>query len=444
MINKKKILINFRETRFYLISNFSLAKRSSKNSKENFNNKNNTKKVNNIIFDAQNRNYMIAPTKLRAPENWQDFEKLCKKLWGEIWECPDTIKRNGRNGQKQNGIDVYGQPKGEMDYYGIQCKVKDEYTNSQLTNKEIDEEILKALNFKPQIKRFIFATTANRNVVTEEYIREKNIESLRNGLFGITISFWEDIVDLLEERRNTYQWYVNNCQYTDSSDVEVLISAGNIIRPTYNKITKKYKLHQPIQSNSFLDISTIGQQLSIDLVKPSIFNNYSMLNSLRKIDYRWCDFTIKIINIGSTTIEDYNLELTFDGNSIEKISDNHSYINATLISSLERLQINRQRDDEREVYKSNEYNNVINYYPKKKILVQEDSCSFSVGVIPKSHETKEIKLYWKLKARDYNKNGELKLMVVPSFENEEKVIKVHSENDIKPDEIIIQPKIKME
>ena len=35
---------------------------------------------------------MIAPTQLKKPSNWQDFEKLCKLLWGEIWVCEDTIK----------------------------------------------------------------------------------------------------------------------------------------------------------------------------------------------------------------------------------------------------------------------------------------------------------------------------------------------------------------
>lgn len=65
---------------------------------------------------------MIASSQIRKPSNWQDFEKLCKKLWGEIWECPDTIQCNGRSGQNQSGVDIYGKPKNETGYYGIQCK----------------------------------------------------------------------------------------------------------------------------------------------------------------------------------------------------------------------------------------------------------------------------------------------------------------------------------
>jgi len=64
---------------------------------------------------------------IRKPENWQDFENLCKKLWGEIWDCAE-IKKNGRSGQNQQGVDVYGIPKFDTEYYGIQCKGKDDYT----------------------------------------------------------------------------------------------------------------------------------------------------------------------------------------------------------------------------------------------------------------------------------------------------------------------------
>jgi hypothetical protein len=81
---------------------------------------------------------MIAPTQIRKPENWQDFEKLCKKLWGEIWNCSNSIKRNGRSGQSQCGVDVYGLPINANGYYGIQCKGKDDYSKSKLSEKEID------------------------------------------------------------------------------------------------------------------------------------------------------------------------------------------------------------------------------------------------------------------------------------------------------------------
>lgn len=110
---------------------------------------------------------MNAQLQLRKPSNWQDFELLCKKLWGEIWKCEDTIQRNGWLGQKQNGVDVYGIPLGVSQYYGVQCKRKDEYTHAQLTKTEIDSEINKARNFSPTLKRFIFASTSNKDTEIE-------------------------------------------------------------------------------------------------------------------------------------------------------------------------------------------------------------------------------------------------------------------------------------
>ncbi|WP_249932099.1 hypothetical protein [Bacteroides salyersiae] len=164
---------------------------------------------------------MIAQTQLKKPSNWQDFEKLCKLLWGEIWICEDTIKRHGRQGQNQYGVDVFSYVEKYSGYCGIQCKGKDDYTNAQLTEAEIDNEITKALDFEPNLKLLVFATTANKDVKIEGYIRKKDIENRAKGLFAIDIASWEDIVDQLERYRTTYNWYVNNCQFKDTTDVLV-------------------------------------------------------------------------------------------------------------------------------------------------------------------------------------------------------------------------------
>ena len=127
---------------------------------------------------------MKAAKTLGRPENWQDFESLCKKLWGEIWQCPE-IKKNGRAGQTQNGVDVYGIPSFDDEYYGIQCKGKDEYTHKQLTVKEIDKEIEKAKSFEPKLKKLYFATTAVKDAEIEKVIRLKNTEHRKNKLFEV-------------------------------------------------------------------------------------------------------------------------------------------------------------------------------------------------------------------------------------------------------------------
>ena len=182
---------------------------------------------------------------LRRPTNWQDFESLCKKLWGEIWEYPET-KKNGRSGQNQFGVDVYGIPKNETEYFGIQCKGKDEYTDKQFTEKEIEEEIAKALLFQPKLKKFYLATTAVKDTKIEQFIREKNVEHISKGIFEVHIFCWEDIVDLIDENKQTYNWYVKNINYKTRKAVKVTFQNNTtdlIITPKFKKtiIVKRQK-----------------------------------------------------------------------------------------------------------------------------------------------------------------------------------------------------------
>ena len=135
---------------------------------------------------------MKAKQQLRKPEYWQDFENLCKKLWGEVWKCPE-IKKNGRQGQIQHGVDVYGIPFGESEFYGIQCKGKDDYSKALLTENEINSEIEKAKFFKPKLKKLYFATTANKDSKIEAFVRTKNIEHIKGELFEVHLFSWEEL-----------------------------------------------------------------------------------------------------------------------------------------------------------------------------------------------------------------------------------------------------------
>lgn len=159
---------------------------------------------------------------LRKPERWQDFEDLCKKLWGELWGIPHKIKKNGRLGQLQNGVDVYGIPKGESGYWGIQCKgINDDYLNATLTKKEINSEIEKAKQFQPKLEVFIIATTQSKDATLEQYVREKDIENRKANSFEIILFCWEDIVDLIEENRETLNWYLQTNNFREKYDFDV-------------------------------------------------------------------------------------------------------------------------------------------------------------------------------------------------------------------------------
>jgi len=84
------------------------------------------------------------------PTNWQEFEALCCDLWRVIWKDPNT-QRNGRQGQPQHGVDIFGRPEPGNHWAGIQCKGKDNYTGKLLTEKEVKDEVDKAKSFQPEL-----------------------------------------------------------------------------------------------------------------------------------------------------------------------------------------------------------------------------------------------------------------------------------------------------
>ena len=374
---------------------------------------------------------MIAPSQIKKPSNWQDFEKLCKLLWGEVWCCEDTIKRHGRQGQNQHGVDVYAYVDKYNGYCGIQCKGKDDYSNAQLTEAEIDAEIAKALTFEPELRVLLFATTANKDAKIEGYIRKKDVENRRKGLFQIDIASWEDIVDLLERYRQTYNWYVNDCQFKDATDVSVTFDGEEVttIHPEFIKRITRYE---------YKELSPLELALKSQLGITYAHVSPPTLRPPQKIDKRWCSLDLRIENVGSTVIRNSKLILYFKSDDIIEISDRFSYCNDVLINEVARAQINASRKAEREVYKT--YRNVIEYRPKESVFVQKDDREFSISVKPVDGIT-QFQVFWRFLCEDYQKEGILIINVEPKLEEKTNLVVVNDKSKVKPDEIELLPKI---
>jgi tetratricopeptide (TPR) repeat protein len=141
---------------------------------------------------------LLGNFQLPPPSNWQDFQNLCLDLWSRIWNDPyATI--HGRDRQEQNGVDIYGKPSDKDGYEAIQCKLRSIAKNRRLSGREISDEIEKAKDFRPKIKRFIFATTSFRDNRTQAIIREYSKKNLSQGYFSVDIVFWEDILRYLSD-----------------------------------------------------------------------------------------------------------------------------------------------------------------------------------------------------------------------------------------------------
>ena len=278
--------------------------------------------------DAISNQKMEAKKQLSKPENWEDFESLCKKLWGEIWNCKE-IKKNGRKGQTQNGVDVYGIPKGEKSYYGIQCKVKDEYSNKQLSTNEIDKEIQLAKSFTPSLKKLYLATTANKDSKIEEYVRIKDVENRQKGSFEVHLFSWEDIVDLIDENKQTHDWYLSLQRFKQNSDVLVCFEndenelTGSV--PFIEQYTYFVLRQKP---SSIFDYTSYGPPKKLES---------PFLQSENKSFFK---FRIKIKNIGSAPIENLKLIIQANGNQ-EEMGDEYIASSFARLNAKNDVEINK-------------------------------------------------------------------------------------------------------
>ena len=124
------------------------------------------------------------------PNNPDDFESLCLDLWKDIWHDPGAQK-NGRRGQPQAGVDVYGRQGGRL--VGVQCKQKDGLLRRKVTIKELEHEVSEAQKFEPKLTSFILATTGPADVKVQQRARELTETHLAQGLFTVEVWSWERI-----------------------------------------------------------------------------------------------------------------------------------------------------------------------------------------------------------------------------------------------------------
>jgi hypothetical protein len=146
------------------------------------------------------RSKQIAP-----PKSWTEFEDLCHAIFRSEWNDP-LAQKNGRNGQPQHGVDVFGSPNAVRDVsHGVQCKGKDRAYGRKATIQELTQEITKADSFTPPLEHWVFATSASKDEKLQQAARELSVARKARGLFTVTVLGWEDIQSLLSRHPNVVQ-----------------------------------------------------------------------------------------------------------------------------------------------------------------------------------------------------------------------------------------------
>ena len=423
---------------------------------------------------------MLAPFKIYPPENHQDFEYLCLKLWGDIWNIPDDIDLNSTNSQGQDGVDILGIPLNEKKYFGIQCKNKGLHylkngKKNILEKKIIEEEVERAKSFKPPLKKLIIVTSHDKDKALQEFVRELNISHINQGLFEIQICFWDYISRQVQERKQVYDWYVKNEGYSNGgSKVEVTFENNKKeieYFPEFTRTKVIYRLEREeekresniraldfanhfneylINENWFLrklnkifKLTNVDEKLSanssnikyekLEIIIKDKHGNPTPKFPKEKIDWdkpleiiffknltpskEPFHFKIKINNIGDKVIEDYQLHFSLEGD-FSGLDVNIGGLKTELLKNF--------RND------TFIKDNLGTILPNTTFLVQKDIfISKDIYFYPDKYEDKSITINWKLLARDYNDEGYLTIRTFPKYIEKQKIMFVEKESDSK-------------
>ncbi|TWU44928.1 hypothetical protein Q31b_00990 [Novipirellula aureliae] len=127
-----------------------------------------------------------ATTDLPIPKSWDEFEDISADLLMRKWRDPYVI-RNGRTGQKQNGVDIYGKPahlRGVgAELAGAQCKRVE-----SMTEEQVRAEVESALGFEPKLEEYLLLTSLKRDATLQKFVRTTTWKIDRVEIF-----FWEDL-----------------------------------------------------------------------------------------------------------------------------------------------------------------------------------------------------------------------------------------------------------
>lgn len=144
----------------------------------------------------------IAHTHIPLPKAWDEFEEITLSATRLRWGFLDFF-RNGRRGQRQDGVDIFGTPRAGY-HVGIQCK----NTVGGISLPDVLTAVNNAASFKPPLAVLYIATTAEHDGRLQEKVRNLSDQRRASGEFAVEILFWSDISgDLAKDADEFFKHY---------------------------------------------------------------------------------------------------------------------------------------------------------------------------------------------------------------------------------------------
>jgi len=155
------------------------------------------------------------------------FETLLKMLdetqleqWvlayvNNTFQTDQPAQRNGRKGQRQNGVDVHAVVR-DIGHVGYQSKA---YVSTELTAAAFDKELAAAETFVPPLQRYTVVTLNPRDSALQEHARQATL----HGKYSVSILALEDLADIATEHDSLRKLLFDMA--FSAGDVEHLLSS---------------------------------------------------------------------------------------------------------------------------------------------------------------------------------------------------------------------------
>jgi hypothetical protein len=139
------------------------------------------------------------------PKDWQEFQRGCVVLFQAELADPNALEY-GRNGQKQNGIDILGRRNGDRDHLvGVQCRL----IEKPMLRSEMLDDCRAALKIKAGLKELIFATSCPRDAKATDAVVDVERQLRAEGHdLAVSLYSWTDLELKIACHPDAYDYFL--------------------------------------------------------------------------------------------------------------------------------------------------------------------------------------------------------------------------------------------
>lgn len=174
----------------------------------------------------------ITAIEIGKPLNWQDFQRNCVHLFRR--DLGDRhVQEWGREGQKQNGIDLHGYRDGDTTKpVGIQCR----RIKEPLTEQAMRDDAEAARVIKPALTELIFAATTERDVKAQTAAATLTAELRASGWpCRVVVMSWPDLCQEIVKYDDVLAVFQPSGKVLQQPIIEVVQQEGRAVQARFDQ-----------------------------------------------------------------------------------------------------------------------------------------------------------------------------------------------------------------